>query len=702
MGVTLRSGPKGRPRLERLNPGLTRRADIQWLRAVAVIAVIFHHFGGILPGGFLGVDVFFVVSGFVITLSLLRLISKSSSPAEVLKEFWKRRIARLVPILTLVIVSTLLVVSAVEPTRTYVTNAEMALWSFAFLGNVGAELVESSTDYFSVEKGENWLLHLWSLGVEEQFYLFFPLLTLFIITSWPGSRRIRVLFAVFSGLLAASFFAAVYPELEDFFSWSTNVNGVRGLRALFGYYSPLTRAWQLLAGVLCALLVLSKKPRAMTPGVRYAAWAVLFLSFALTVGDSGFPGFGSLPPVIATGLLLVFEPSRKVPLLGGLQSTLERIGDQSYSIYLWHYPVWTALAYLDLSWMLALFVGLVVTLGLSSLSRRYVERLFYPSPGGYPVPGVGGRYRRLRKTVSLGLICGTVLSLAPLVAHTVYVQNRWWVGMQDIPQLSSESNCLEVDCRARDSGVVLIGDSHAGALSSALEAELASRGIGIDMYVSVACLHLPSTNIVDPREECQTMSARVRSEILSAQPQVVVIYGYTSGRFTPYNSGNLGTGLGLKYANGEAVPPSGGVLAYEDALAETVNLLIDAGVTVVIVSGTPDFAGTPSDTFVSDVPSTIWAQLFAGENEIEWGHSITKENHLLRNSRFVEIERQIDFEFKSVHRFETWDYLCEEDICRQVYDVDNVLFADTDHLAQLGASKLAKPLADEIRERLNR
>lgn len=308
-----------------------RRADIQGLRALAVLAVVAFHLNAFLPGGFVGVDMFFVISGFVITLTLLRDYAANGRIS--LPAFYLRRFRRLAPALGLVIVVTLMLSALVlSPLGPQQTAAVTGLAAAVSLANVSIALTTGG--YFDAPAELNPLLHTWSLSVEEQFYLVFPLLL--VLGLW-WSRRARAhvpSLAILVGLATAvSFFIAMSaPLLPD--RWSSS--------ALFGFYSPITRAWEFGVGALVALWARSPRGRVGRGLARLAFLSGaggLVTSMALITSESLFPGPVTLLPVLATAALIVSGTRPNdfgTKVLSWRPLTL--VGDWSYSIYLWHWP----------------------------------------------------------------------------------------------------------------------------------------------------------------------------------------------------------------------------------------------------------------------------------------------------------------------------------------------------------------------------
>ena len=300
-----------------------RQLHIQGLRAIAVLLVIAYHAGLPVSGGFIGVDVFFVISGYVITAMLERELAASGRIR--FGRFYLRRFKRLTPALALTVTATCigagLVLSPFGPQQQAARTAIGAMFLAA-----NAVIASTTGGYFDAPAATNPLLNIWSLSVEEQFYLFFPLLMVGAWT-WAARRGKRShVSAIVAGVGLVSFALAVV--------------GSRGtVGFLVGFYSPFTRAWEFAAGALLALL---PQPRwGRQTALVFSSVGAGLLCFAATTINAAtpFPGTWTLLPVVAT-LALITSGGRKGNLIAdGLASKfLVQVGDWSYSLYLWHWP----------------------------------------------------------------------------------------------------------------------------------------------------------------------------------------------------------------------------------------------------------------------------------------------------------------------------------------------------------------------------
>jgi len=306
------------------------RPDIQGLRAVAVLAVIAFHAHLPIPGGFTGVDVFFVISGFVIAGMLMR-NWKSGKSAWFSKFYW-RRFLRLTPALSVTVCFAMLVSAlALSPLGSQQIAAKTGIAAMLLCANFVISAL--SGGYFALPSAANPLLNTWSLSVEEQFYLVFPLV-LFI--GWVIGQKFGrggVGAAVSTGLLALVSLGIV---LGGYFNFD-----LPGTSHPPTFFSPVTRVWEFAAGALLVILFDSRVvPKAVAQILGWIGLAGLLASFFLINSSIIYPGIATVVPVLASSCVLVSGMSRTSPSHRVLsRPSLVKVGDASYSLYLWHWPV---------------------------------------------------------------------------------------------------------------------------------------------------------------------------------------------------------------------------------------------------------------------------------------------------------------------------------------------------------------------------
>ncbi|MGH1502471.1 MAG: acyltransferase family protein, partial [Acidimicrobiales bacterium] len=347
-------------------PASSFRADIQGLRALAVALVVAYHAGLPIHGGFVGVDVFFVISGFVITRGVAGELERTGTVR--LGRFAVRRIRRLLPALALMLTATMafaiVASSSLGPQQAIsATGHDAAL----FHANLG--IYESVGDYFAPAAESNPLLHTWSLAVEEQFYAVFPLISLVL---WrvgkpaTGRRRLSIGYAA----IAAVTLALSVAMVGEWYPWEVDHPQA------FSYFATHYRAWEFLAGCLVALALADGR---RLPGSA-AKWSVLGLgavvgSALLLDARTIFPGYAAVFPVAGTAALLAAGASPGRSHLGRALSArwVVGIGDLSYGWYLWHWPFIVFARELWPSTWWAALAAAALSLPVAAASQRLIE-----------------------------------------------------------------------------------------------------------------------------------------------------------------------------------------------------------------------------------------------------------------------------------------------------------------------------------------
>lgn len=520
-------GPSQEPRGPGSDPapgaGHGFRTDINGLRAVAVLAVVVYHAGIAIPGGFTGVDVFYVISGYLISSLLLREVGRSGTVD--LVQFWTRRMRRLVPALALVVSVTLLACVLLLSPLVWGRLAWHGAASMLFVSNL--LFPYQGQNYFSDSVTPSPYLHTWSLGIEEQFYIFWPLLILLAVaiarrTGTPARRMLQVLFGgTFVVSLAAS--AWLTPAAPD---WA--------------FYILPTRAWEFAGAALVATLPWERlagrtrlRPRVLRTLLGTAGVALLALSFAVVRETDPFPGTIALLPV--GGALLVLAAG-SVPASGTWVDrvldlpVLQRLGDVSYSWYLWHWPfvVLTAAALQnDAIWIKVL--ASLGALGAAMATYRWVENPIRFSTA----------LRSWRRTAVVtlviglavgGLTVGTRVATGAVLEHEPYATavaagaEPTPYGCTEITETTSGTEvCLLGDVDAGTT-VLLLGDSHAMHWIPAFDAAARDAGLRLAVRWRHGC-PAAEVNVQQPAERgpCGDFQAESLRVVDDLAPDAVVV-----------------------------------------------------------------------------------------------------------------------------------------------------------------------------------
>lgn len=342
------------------------RTDIDGIRAIAVLSVIIFHINStILPGGFIGVDIFFVISGYLITLHIIRDLESGNFS---LLEFYRKRVKRIVPVMLVVVACVIAISMFIQRPEDTKNVAKTGVAAILSLSNVYFWLFQN-TGYFAQASREIPLLHLWSLGVEEQFYIFWPLVLMLFYKALRGKHFVG-LFSIIMvvSFLLGQFLYSHYPS--------------------FVYYMLPTRGGELLVGAIAAYFVKKR------PNIDISDMAALLLSavglvfitvplFLLSEYDV-FPGFNAIPPTTGTALLILSGHYKNSWLKRLLTvQPLVFTGLISYSAYLWHWPVLAFTHYSGIK--IGVWEGIIafsVTIALSVISYYFIERPTRQYEGG--------------------------------------------------------------------------------------------------------------------------------------------------------------------------------------------------------------------------------------------------------------------------------------------------------------------------------
>ena len=486
------------------------QTQIQALRAIAVVSVVvFHFWPQWLTGGYVGVDVFFVISGYLMTNSILH-IQAAQGPRlrSTMREFYSRRIARILPAAVLTLLVCTVITLAALPIETWSQNFTQILASAFFVENW--VLAASATDYLGSTTGSV-VQHFWSLSIEEQFYAVWPLIVWYAAKVGPRvtarGRFVRLL-ACFGALTALSFWFSVQETLSD---------------SSVAYFHTGTRFWELSFGAL--ILIVDRHLREHGSARAAAGWAGLVLiAYAVLTFDENtpFPSWRALVPVLGAALVIMSSPQSSPWGPGRLLAhrAAQWTGDISYSVYLLHWPMLIlvgAMAVGSEASNLAKLVLLALVFVLAWLMKRHVEDRFRRSNRVPVAARVSGRGQRRPAGTSLPR---TLLAIG-IVQLLVIV-----VSLAGLRQFSSLSQSIEVSTAA-----FTTSPSAQEACFAAMSAGRKSSSCPQPTTSVLALVPSPLHARIDfPYERCQelrstTVSQGLRCDLAAGSAGRVVIAG---------------------------------------------------------------------------------------------------------------------------------------------------------------------------------
>ncbi len=566
------------------------RSDIQGLRGVAVLLVVLYHAGGIVPGGYVGVDVFFVISGFVIARSIMRDADRAHRVD--LMSFYRRRVRRLLPALavtlTLVAIVTALVQSPFSGQQYGLRTAVAASFSVANI-----YLFRSGGGYFSPQDENNPFLHTWSLGVEEQFYLVFPVVVFIVFRLWHRNRQRAISIVIAAGGMASLVLSVVLVA-------GATVRGDFSANAeRFAFYLPFTRAWQFGLGILVATLVIDGRLGARASRGAGLVGLTAIGASALWFGDlTPYPGVASALPTVGAALVVAATVGPASAVLSN--RGLVWLGDLSYSWYLWHWP---AIVFVrlyapdDFAWLVAVAA---LSLVPAALSYRFVEQRFRETRASADRP----------RTLPTPLLV-TVCVLVPVLVAGALSQDILGLnsGIDPHPEfasnsIASDTGCLQPAVQPESCAlstvdeprgtVLLIGDSHAAALSGGVVLAATERGYDTTFMGMAACPFLTVTT--SQSDVCERHREMTFAAIEAERPDLVVIANRSTLGAMQFELDRFEIPVQTRRSTTEAIDEW--VAAYRTTVADVVAV----GPTVIVMSEVPQLS---TEVYENALPTVV-------------------------------------------------------------------------------------------------
>ncbi|PJI32569.1 acyltransferase family protein [Acinetobacter pseudolwoffii] len=619
------------------------RYDINGLRAYAVALVVLYHFDIIgFNAGFIGVDIFFVISGYLMTSIIYKGLSVNSFSYI---NFYLARAVRILPALVVMCVCLAVVFWFILLPQEYRAFGKHSIFSINFLSNI---IYWKESGYFDIDSHNKSLLHTWSLSVEWQFYLIYPLI-MAIIYKFSSNRKFIFYILSLIGLL--SLYMAISIEDQS-----------------AGFFLIHTRAWEMIAGGLVFLIALDTNR--FSKFFELIGFFFIFLSCFIFDTSTPWPSYNALLPVIGTVLILI--ANRSDSLLTN-QKIFQWIGNTSYSIYLWHWPIVFLLFYFYKDQdLLFKILGVILSLFFGYVSYHYIENISRKKLSSI-------------KELHLCIIWGVCILILSVACYSIYISNgypkRWSEIIQHYHEVATTKNSKAEKCVTdihSDSvksctygegeiKLLVIGDSHSNALLNGVIKSLPQNSSLVHWWVPNCATVLGLKRKDDSNYNCGNLVEQILVETDKYPNVPVLIINRSNALFLgqPENESHTSP---VRYVN---TPHNHYDKAYinemRQAYFDTFKLFREKH---------PVFITTPLPEAEVNIPnymSKLEAYGVGDKNKLR----ISKEEYLLRSRYSFDfintIQQELDVKVIDIHKM-----VCDENFC-YFYQNHNPLYMDDDH-----------------------
>lgn len=625
------------------------RYDINGLRAIAVIAVVLFHFNSSwVPGGFAGVDVFFVISGFLMTGIIFRGITEENF--SILK-FYAARANRIIPALALLCLVLLVFGWFYLTPLEYKALGKHAATSVTFLSNI---IYWREAGYFDAASHEKWLLHTWSLSVEWQFYIIYPLILVFL-------RKFFAIHTMKSIVLMGTILGFIFCIVATY-KWPNP-----------SYYLLPTRAWEMMIGGIAFLypLRIEENKRKI---IEWIGVALIIGSYFFISAENPWPGYLAIFPVVGT--FLIIQAHRNNSIITS-NMIFQKLGTWSYSIYLWHWPFVVIIYTFSLP-EYYIYFGITLSIIFGFLSYKYIERIKFRNDFSNLFS-----YFKSKPIYIAGII--------GVIGTGTFMTNGFISHYSDEVVLISNEinnknpyNCMTDNvfpCYLGNKGnvkAIIVGDSHADALTTSLASVFNLRSEGVIALTKASCPLISNIKSVKSGDECLKENIKRMNFLSREYPNIPVFWvartgAYLYGQTDPNRINSTADVKPSIYFSKEYIDFEQSLLnELEYNLNKTIETLSENR-PVYLVLPTPEMKG--------NVPKIMAKELLLGNKNIDL--SIDYNMHLNRNKSIIKFMHNISGNYNNVEVLDPTPYLCNKDKCSPVYN-KRPIYYDGDHMSEYG------------------
>ncbi|WP_166424099.1 acyltransferase family protein [Paraglaciecola sp. 20A4] len=639
------------------------RYDINALRALAVLSVVlFHFFPTSLPGGFVGVDIFFVISGFLMTSIV---VSRVRAKRFSLLDFYRSRLYRIVPaLLVLCLLVFIFALLFVDPI-TLKSIGKHILSSLGFFSNY---VYNAESGYFSDSSRLNWLLHTWTLSVEWQFYCVYPLLILFGYML-GGEQKLKLLLGV---TLLMSLGLAIYQ-------------GIAGDRVAF--FLLEYRAWELILGGF--IYFVRAPPQSKTVFLQLVGLGFIALAIFIFSESMMWPSYYALLPTIGAALIIYAANSQSKLMTN---SVTHKLGLWSYSIYLWHWPIVVGLVYFGFDQTQNFIIGLISSIAVGALSYHFIESKI-SMPKNLPQATIKALV--WNKLVFFTLVLGTIGLLAFKTNGFMFRFDQTTENIVESVKASPNRN----KCTSSDSDYIepqdgckfnlakqnyaVFGDSHSIELAQAMSVALRDSDIGLHQYSYSACG--PEYQRRDTATLCEKWTNSVVESIANDTTisKVIIIYRMSSHLFGSHSTYYPEISDNSSDEQREII-----ITSYKTM----IDALIASGKKIILVAPVPELG--------ESVKKMLKASLLKyGEiKPIKVGTS--RDYYNRRNEYFLNVLDKLFVNNKNIEIIYPSNFFCDSKLCYEVKGGKSIYF-DDDHMSMHGAGIIVNAVLETIKKPSN-